>query len=1613
MNMNWKKSGLVFLLLLVMVSSVFATDIISPDNGSVVDINGFDINYTLDGSERTLSFVDKNDTLLWVSFDDLSMSSENTMTTSSWVVDRINGYNLSMRNSPSYDINKTNGFYGQGMQYFWENVTADVDNTFELLESNPVNSDFFEYVNDYNNTYTLCVLAKPNPTTYLPVNNQGVGYAGFGTTSSSSYQGITRSHANQDFPQSDADVRFVFVDSVGSLVNTASSSGDISYNKWELSCAERKLYEYDNSRVKIQMRTLRDEQLYYGLSSTSILLSDVGADINAFRIGNAGGLGGLYSSPSFNGIIDEVFVFKKEISDIEMELLFNRTTSNAIYSPDTTSFVENGTESYNIYTQTDTGVFDIDTLSVTTQTPPPEPAPPSIINITSPTNGQTVNYTGFDFVYEINDSDVATQLSFIDDGSLMFWTTFDDGDVAPITSSSTLTDKVNGYELTLRGAAPTNNISLLDGRFGGASYWNFSQPDLSYRYEMTNNSQNSELFNYVNDYQNTFTICAIAKPENYIFANHVQNGVGFAGFGSTASSSQQQGIGMEWDNGNADAGAQFFILDTAVELVNMGRTTTQDVPFNEWSIFCGVRKPYNETHFYHYPMAIGEIAEFAGQEPTLYSDLFTGGYIPISEMGYTYDALRVGTKGAVGGSIVPGVMSGTLDEVFIFSRELSIPEMTKLFQSSKGTNTLTYEPGISSFGQDITYSVYAKDSTGYTSNDTISLNVSQDPLELASDDGVLTTSDYLSDSDLPLLTNINTKPIDTYSFFTTNQEDILMWVDFENKNVASDSSWVIDKINGYNFTKVGSVPENITLDNNTKWGQGVDFDFSTNPDISEHYIIEDNAETSALFDYINDYNNNWTMCVNAYSETYSESTPHGQYGQGYLGFGTSRSSSSGYGLGKGGAISGTDRYSFHYLSTNDGLINRDIRSVGLYESDSWDVICGQQYNYNSTHFGITIHVATQNGSYENVTYYIDKINPESGSFEVWDNLKIGSQGMLGGSIAPGGLNGKLDDIIIIGKTVTEAEVRSLLISNETLSVDISDKVVLGENNYTVYGGSFDGQTSIVDYTYMYTGSSYIDMLYPYKADPVETHKNSCVVYQRDTETSGSGRVVINASEDITGLEYSFNEGPWTAATTVDENGLTVFNFTGDVGWGTLRVRAENVHVLEVTKDNVGIGETFVASGQSNGVVYPATGSEVNEGDTLHCIWQGPTTCSSYTDGYWAVNNDDKLPTEGGRDYSRYSLYKIAQDSNIPIGTIGASQCGTGILGWQNTDKRDNYEYNVEVATNGTNKIQWHLHAGSTSDAAAALEISDIDDHQSWINSVHSIPVKTIYQIPNFQGQDKSRISNTRYLLGTYYMSNDNVYRGPAFGDIRMHWTGTYVDLHFTDTDQKTEYYDRWHRVISDAVLDTELYTPPTIQGLAKDVNTNTLRLTFDNNIHTANWNDPYTKIDGKPEGWKITIGDTILGDDNITDYKIDGKNLYLTLDTSVNDTISITYPDGASPWYNYDDQTEPFNDKLMIYSTTGQLATQIYVYDTVTTFDYISNPLITSANGTKFIIFSAFSLLAVIIIAAVAVSIINIFNEDGFDISELLGVTTMAIGLGIVLIIGYVIIALVSNGLFG
>ena len=98
------------------------------------------------------------------------------------------------------------------------------------------------------------------------------------------------------------------------------------------------------------------------------------------------------------------------------------------------------------------------------------------------------------------------------------------------------------------------------------------------------------------------------------------------------------------------------------------------------------------------------------------------------------------------------------------------------------------------------------------------------------------------------------------------------------------------------------------------------------------------------------------------------------------------------------------------------------------------------------------------------------------------------------------------------------------------------------------------------------------------------------------------------------------------------------------------------------------------------------------------------------------------------------------------------------------------------------------------------------------------------------------------------------------------------------------------------------------------------------------------------------------------------------------------------------------SDGRFIFEFESQLDVVVSINTQVTTTDTE-----TGINTVKYAAFAGFGLIAIALLATIGFMFIKMFN-DGFDTTSLIAVVIMAIGLAIVLFVGYIIISSVANG---
>lgn len=165
-------------------------------------------------------------------------------------------------------------------------------------------------------------------------------------------------------------------------------------------------------------------------------------------------------------------------------------------------------------------------------------------------------------------------------------------------------------------------------------------------------------------------------------------------------------------------------------------------------------------------------------------------------------------------------------------------------------------------------------------------------------------------------------------------------------------------------------------------------------------------------------------------------------------------------------------------------------------------------------------------------------------------------------------------------------------------------------------------------------------------------------------------------------------------------------------------------------------------------------------------------------------------------------------------------------------------------------------------------------------------------------------------------------------------------------------------------------------------------------------NTIYQRVDDETDIYAYSI--------NYFNMSYDYNKYYID---SIDDTL-FKYSDSLAETWVIDGDRDK---KSKFYVTTDTNEDVIYYYynfdkGIFTYWPSVIEDIAENASNTMYIVFAAFGLMALFGIVASAFVIVNVFNR-GANIDELLVVGVATIGLAIVLIIGYVILALVRNSI--
>lgn len=633
----------------------------------------------------------------------------------------------------------------------------------------------------------------------------------------------------------------------------------------------------------------------------------------------------------------------------------------------------------------------------------------------------------------------------------------------------------------------------------------------------------------------------------------------------------------------------------------------------------------------------------------------------------------------------------------------------------------------------------------------------------------------------------------------------------------------------------------------------------------------------------------------------------------------------------------------------------------------------------------------------NVYFYVNGVLDDSVAATVGTNITnqlptVGQRDLTFSALQA--FQGIIEEVVLFDRTLTADEVAALYnATNYHVALE-------GELPYSAYVHQDDDTSASVTRDFGEGGSITVDF------------PGTNYTFQRHTATQGIVRVLGTATMTSGNFEYIYAASGGTAsgggggalpASAVSCCSTMQLNVTLPVGMWDLTILDADDNSINVTIEDVRVGDIWAIGGQSNGGgFFNSTDYTVSVDNSLNYSvrrWISPTG--------WAEHSNIDIWLELFQNLTRIH--------NVPVSIVKIYHNGASIDSWLNptTDHIQSDIETISNMTNGTNKIAGFLFIQGETDVDNQKSYSNLLTNHSLVTAAFQANITTIwadmiyYQVN--KAADSTKNPDTVRRAQVYlWNNNDFVDVGIVGYDISVEDAGSSV--HYRQANQVIPFMKRWQRTLEYYAYDaTTDYRGPQISSIQLYDN-DSVRVTYDENIFIKNYTGG-TGLDAI--GWKIQNTTVVLNDTNggvTSARKISARVIEINLSQAITSTgYTLSYANGLQsymqpvPVDQYDMPTYPvWNLSLSYNAPSGDTNTSnlgrntcygaltgysdvagylpiivialIFVVALGAVFAAIAfnnqdNPLMTTQDATSTIIFIA---LAIGVIAIVLVLIFSI-----------------------------------------
>jgi hypothetical protein len=404
-----------------------------------------------------------------------------------------------------------------------------------------------------------------------------------------------------------------------------------------------------------------------------------------------------------------------------------------------------------------------------------------------------------------------------------------------------------------------------------------------------------------------------------------------------------------------------------------------------------------------------------------------------------------------------------------------------------------------------------------------------------------------------------------------------------------------------------------------------------------------------------------------------------------------------------------------------------------------------------------------------------------------------------------------------------------------------------------------------------------------------TYPGRYVVFQRHNQTTGEIIIHGNYTGTPSSIQAQFNNQGFNTIVLNPSNNLFTGRLNATVGNGTLTIRFSDNASISYNQVDIGVGDIFVISGQSN-----AEG-RANNAQSLSSSNQYLATVYREDDVWKLANDPIDTNTDIGSPFPFVANY-IVQNQSTPVAFITTASGATSLLVWRKgaNDRYENMISQVREATNGTMRVKSMLfHQGESDALPNSPTVNGSYDYykenltkfaSDFLSDTEVATTIIVAQIGELTTSTRDSLDNIRRAQRDLWYENENISAGPTTYDLGPLFDG----VHFKTANEIRNLANRWWASIGVVVYNLTDGRGPMFNNITMTSGNNqTIILSFNETslpIFIGNYNGA---LGTNAEGWRILDGDAILTDADISTARIINNwqiqiNLTASISTSAN-----------------------------------------------------------------------------------------------------------------------------------